>query len=112
MNKSEIAGRVADRTGVGRSAAGDAVDAVFEAIAETQARSEDVRIAGFGTFGHQEPPRPHGAQSEDRREPEYRPLDLADVQGWQAVEGCRERRRVVMGMTDDRGQAGTGEAAC
>ena len=51
MNKSEIAGRVADRIGVGRSAAGEAVDAVFEAIAETLARGEDVRILGFGTFG-------------------------------------------------------------
>ena len=51
MNKSEIASLVADRTGVGRSAAGSAVDAVFEAIAEAMARGEDVRIAGFGTFG-------------------------------------------------------------
>ena len=51
LNKSEIAGRVAGRIGVGRSAAGDAVDAVFEAIAETLATGEDVRIVGFGTFG-------------------------------------------------------------
>ena len=51
VNKSDIAGRVASRTGVGRSAAGDAADAVFEAIAEALTRGEDVRIAGFGTFG-------------------------------------------------------------
>ena len=51
MNKSDIVGRVAGRAGVGRSAAGDAVDAVFEAIAETLAKGEDVRIVGFGTFG-------------------------------------------------------------
>ena len=51
MNKSDIAGRVAGRAGVGKSAAGDAVDAVFEAIAEALARGEDVRIVGFGTFG-------------------------------------------------------------
>ena len=51
VNKSEIAGLVAGRTGVGRSAAGDAVNAVFGAIAETLARGEDVRIVGFGTFG-------------------------------------------------------------
>ena len=51
VNKSEIAGRVAGRIGVGRSAAGDAVDAVFEAISGTLARGEDVRIVGFGTFG-------------------------------------------------------------
>lgn len=51
VNKSEIADRVADRIGVGRSAAGDAVDAVFEAIGEALARGEDARIVGFGTFG-------------------------------------------------------------
>ncbi len=39
------------RTGVRRSTAGDAVDAIFEAIAETLDRGEDVRIVGFGTFG-------------------------------------------------------------
>ncbi len=49
MHKSDIAGRVAGRAGVGRSAAGDAVDAVFEAIGEAPARGEDMRIAGFGT---------------------------------------------------------------
>ena len=51
MNKSDIAGRVAGQAGVGKSAAEDAVDAVFEAIAEALSRGEDVRIAGFGTFG-------------------------------------------------------------
>ena len=35
MNKTELAGRVADRIGVSRSVAGDAVDAVFEAVGET-----------------------------------------------------------------------------
>ena len=50
MNKSDIAGRVASRAGVGRSAAEEAVDAVFEAIGEALARGEDVRIVGFGTF--------------------------------------------------------------
>ena len=51
MNRSEIASRVADRTGVRRSTAGDAVDVVFMGIAEALARSEDVRIGGFRTFG-------------------------------------------------------------
>ena len=51
MNKSAIAGRVADRIELSRSAAGDAVDAVFEAVSESLANGEEVRIAGFGTFG-------------------------------------------------------------
>ena len=51
VNKSEIAGHVADRARIARSAAGNAVDAVFEAIGEALARGEDVRIVGFRTFG-------------------------------------------------------------
>ena len=49
MNRTDLAGRVADRTGVSRSVAGDAVDAVFETVGETLARREDVRI---GRVGH------------------------------------------------------------
>jgi len=51
MNKSDIADQVADRIGVNRAAAGDAVEAVFDAVGETLAQGEEVRIAGFGTFG-------------------------------------------------------------
>ena len=97
VNKSDIAGHVADRAGVGRSAAGDAVDAVFEAIGEALARGEDVRIAGFGSFGTRSRPARHRAQSENRREPEHRRFHRTDVQGRQAVEGCRERGKRVVG---------------
>ena len=51
MNKSEIADRVVGRTGFGRSAAWDTVDAVPEAISDVLARGKDVRIVGFATFG-------------------------------------------------------------
>ena len=51
MKKSDIAGRVADRIGLSRSGAGNAVDAVFEAVGEALANGEEVRIVGFGTFG-------------------------------------------------------------
>ena len=51
MNKSDITDLVAARTGIGKSAAGDAADAVFEANSEAQTKGEDVRIAGLSTFG-------------------------------------------------------------
>ena len=51
MNKSDIADEVADRIGVSRSTAGDAVEAVFVAVREALARGEEVRIVGFGVFG-------------------------------------------------------------
>ena len=51
MNKSEIAGRLASRMGLSKTAATGAVDAVFEATGEALAEGgENVRIAGFGTF--------------------------------------------------------------
>ena len=51
MNKSAIVARVAARMGLNKLTAEGAVDTVFEAIAEGLAKEEDVRIAGFGTFG-------------------------------------------------------------
>ncbi|MDE0023391.1 MAG: HU family DNA-binding protein [Spirochaetaceae bacterium] len=51
MNKSGLADRVADRIGVSRSVAVEAVEAVFEAVGEALARGEEVRMVGFGTFG-------------------------------------------------------------
>lgn len=51
VNKSDIASLVAGRTGVGRSAAGDAVDVVVEAIGEALAKGQEVLIVCFGTFG-------------------------------------------------------------
>lgn len=51
MNKSELAERLAGRTGMSKAAARDAVDGVFEAVGEALANGEDVRVLGFGTFG-------------------------------------------------------------
>ncbi len=51
MNKTEIAARVAGRTGIARPAAAEVVDAVFEVIAEALAGGEEVRVVGFGVFG-------------------------------------------------------------
>ncbi|MDD9993296.1 MAG: HU family DNA-binding protein [Rhodospirillales bacterium] len=51
MNRSELGTRVAERTGLGSSAAKGAVDAVFEVLGEAIARGEDARISGFGVFG-------------------------------------------------------------
>ena len=50
MNKAAIVSRVAKRMGLNKFTAEGAVDTVLEAIAESLAKEEDVRIAGFGTF--------------------------------------------------------------
>ena len=51
MNKTEMADRLAARTGLSKAAARDAVDGVFAIIGKALANGEEVRIAGFGTFG-------------------------------------------------------------
>ena len=51
MNKSELAERLAGRTGMSKAAAKDAVEGVFEVIGEAMANGEDARILGSGTFG-------------------------------------------------------------
>ncbi len=51
MNKAVMADRLAARTGLSKSVAKEAVDGVFAAIGEALANGEEVRIAGFGTFG-------------------------------------------------------------
>ena len=51
MNKSELAERLAGRTGMSKAAAKDAVDGVFETIGEAVANGKEARILGFGKFG-------------------------------------------------------------
>ena len=51
MNKAEMADRLAARTGMNEVAAKDAVDSVFATIGEALENGDEVRIAGFGTFG-------------------------------------------------------------
>lgn len=51
MNKTEMAARLAARTGLSKGAARDAVDGMFAIIGEALADGEEVRLPGFGTFG-------------------------------------------------------------
>lgn len=48
--KGDIVDVVADRSGLSKSQAADAFDAVFEAIAEHLERGERVQTPGFGSF--------------------------------------------------------------
>ena len=50
MNKSEVVGEEAARTGLNWKDAAGALDAVFGAIIKPLGRWKDVRIAGFGQF--------------------------------------------------------------
>ena len=49
-NKNDLIGSVADKTGLTKAQAGEAVDAVFDAITASLKKGEEVRLVGFGTF--------------------------------------------------------------
>jgi DNA-binding protein HU-beta len=50
MTKSEFVDQVADRAGLNKKSAGDAVDAVLDTIQDALKRGSDVTFSGFGKF--------------------------------------------------------------
>lgn len=50
MNKTELIAAVADKAGISKKAAGEAVDAVVGAISGALAKGDKVTLIGFGTF--------------------------------------------------------------
>ncbi len=50
MNKQELIATVADASGLVRSDAARAVEAVFDAISTSLKKGDEVRLVGFGTF--------------------------------------------------------------
>ncbi|OKL43712.1 HU family DNA-binding protein [Pseudovibrio exalbescens] len=50
MNKNDLIGAVAEKTGLTKAQAGEAVEAAFDAITETLKGGNEVRIIGFGNF--------------------------------------------------------------
>lgn len=50
MNKTELVNAVAERSGLTKKVAGDAVEAVLDSITAALANGEKVTLVGFGTF--------------------------------------------------------------
>lgn len=50
MNKGDLAAAVAEKTNLSKSAANQAVEAVFDVIGDAMRKGEEVRILGFGNF--------------------------------------------------------------
>lgn len=50
MNKGDLVGVVADKTGLTKKEAEKAVNAVFDGIQEALTNNEKVQLIGFGTF--------------------------------------------------------------
>ncbi|CAM4173854.1 DNA-binding protein HU [Novosphingobium lubricantis] len=50
MNKNDLIGAVAEKSGLSKSDAASAVEAVFDAITGALSKDDEVRLVGFGTF--------------------------------------------------------------
>jgi DNA-binding protein HU-beta len=50
VNKNDLVAEVAEDTGLSRTDAARAVDAVFDAVTKALKKSQEVRLVGFGTF--------------------------------------------------------------
>ena len=95
MNKAEMAGRLAARTGLSKAIAREAVDGVFAAIGDALANGEEVQITGLGTFGTRSRART-GRNPGGRRGRIHIGVDIADIQGRGDAERCREGGSRVM----------------
>jgi DNA-binding protein HU-beta len=51
MNKAELVSAIAEKAGMGKAQAGEALDATIAVITEALKRGEEVKIVGFGSFG-------------------------------------------------------------
>jgi DNA-binding protein HU-beta len=50
MNKAELVSAIAEKAGLGKAQAGEALDATIAVITEALKRGDEVKIVGFGTF--------------------------------------------------------------
>jgi DNA-binding protein HU-beta len=50
MNKNELIAAVADKAGLTKVQASDALEATLELIARTLSRGDEIRLLGFGNF--------------------------------------------------------------
>lgn len=50
MNKASLIAQIAEKTGLTRKQAGDAIEAFVDVVTEELVKGEKVQIVGFGTF--------------------------------------------------------------
>ena len=95
MNKADIGSRVAARLGLRKTEAVAAVDTVFEAIGESLAREESVRVAGFGTFATR------SREARTGRNPR-----TGEAVGRPGIVGLQSAERYRVGQAGPRGPGG------
>jgi nucleoid DNA-binding protein len=88
MNQADLIAAVAEHAGLTKADAGKAVEALVGTITEALKRGDEVRIAGFGTFGISER---GGPQSSDRRGHYDRGVQGRQVHRRQVCQGRPQR---------------------
>ncbi len=50
MTKAELVAAIADKTGLNRTQAKDALEAVLDSVTDSLKKGQEVRLVGFGSF--------------------------------------------------------------
>ena len=84
MTKAELIAAVADKSGLNRNQAKDALDAVLGAITDAMKESTEVRIVGFGNFVPVDRPAgmaPHPSTGEQVKRPASKTVKFRPGEG-------------------------------
>ena len=88
MNRSQLYAIAADRAGISKNEAQQALDAAFEAMAAALERGEKVQLSGFGTFETRQRKEKVGR---DPRTGEPIPIPAAEVAVFKPGKKLRQR---------------------
>ena len=88
MNKNDLVDAVAERTGLAKSDAARAVEAVLGTVTDALKKNETVALSGFGSFVTKTRAARTGRNPAHRRGHCHPGEPCACVQGWQGPERC------------------------
>ncbi len=88
LSTSQLVDQVAERTGMSKSQAKQAVTAVFEAVSERLAAGERVQLSGFGSFEVRERAERQGTNPKTK---EKMTIAASKAVGFRPASGLRER---------------------
>ena len=88
MNKSELVDSIAEKSGLNKTQATDALNAMMESVGEALEEGESVSLVGFGTFSVKD------RKARTGRNPKTgEPLEIpaSKVPGFKAGKGLKDR---------------------
>ena len=88
MSTSQLVDHVAERTGMSKSQAKQAVNAVFEAMSERLASGERIQLSGFGSFEVRERAERQGTNPKTK---EKMTIAASRAVGFRPASSLRER---------------------